>query len=582
MTPLRFGIARRIGALVAAVSLLLTVALGQAAADALETITTEMEPGLSIVGWLGPTMPVAELFAGVPEIDVVHPRHAGRRAWQSVSPGVAGSNGAGLADFRLNARAISASIDDDEFQGITNRNGSLFMHVEPGGAYAASFDGEDRPGCTLLYSNRTATAGHSPLTPMQSLRTDQFDRRVRAPNGACGWRITGRAVNRDGDAIDGVIYAIAEDHSEFVSTIGDSGSFSIAGLPNGSWRLYVPIRSDCSMFYRVDGAVSRWEAASLVTVAGEHVTGIQVVLPDQACDRWITGRIVDATGSARSDVEVTVWTTRYSFYGWHPVEADGSFAVRVNEDGYYRIDVSLGSFCVLHYAAGEWATDDERKALWILARDRDASGVVVRLPNHACGWLINGIVSDSEQRRLPDVEIIAVGPEGTTRGTLSGADGSFSVIAPVAGSYQLRAESQKGCVFPLGAVETAETENGEASEELADARPITFDIELPADACARQIHGRLIDADGQGVADEWLWATMPELERGGAFTGPDGSFTITLPVLGEYALSSWISDECTVWYVEAGEASAQHATWIVVDDADIADLLFRLPDNPCG
>lgn len=582
MTPLRFGIARRIGALATAMSLLLTVALGQAAADALETITIKMEPGLSFAGWLGPTMPVAELFADVPKIDVVHPWHAGRRAWQSVSPSVTGPNGAGLAGFRLNARAISASIDGDEFQGITNRDGSLFMHVDLGGAYAASFDGEHRLGCTLLYSNSTATAGHSPLPPVRSLGTDQFDLRIRVLNGACGWRITGRVVTRGGDAVDGNIHAIAEDHSEVVSSIKDDGSFSIVGLASGSWRLYVPIRSGCSMFYRVGGAVSRWEAASLVTIAGEHVTGIQVVLPDQACDRWITGRVVDAAGSARPDVEVNVWTTRYSFYGSHPVEADGSFAIRVNEDGYYSIGVSLGPFCVLHYAAGEWATDDERKALWILARDRDASGVVVRLPNNACGWLINGIVSDSERRRLPDVEIIAVGPEGATWGALSGSDGSFSVVAPVAGSYQLRAEPQRGCVFPLGAVEVAETENGEASERLVDARPIPFDIELPADACARQIHGRLIDADGQGVADEWLWATMRELGRGGTFTEPDGSFTITVPVLGAYALSSWISDECTVWYVEAAEASTQHATYVVVDDADVVNLLFQLPENPCG
>lgn len=913
MTAIRFGIARRIGAFVAAVLLLLTVALATAAADDPETITTRLEPGLNFVGWVGPEIPVFELFADVPEIHVVHAWHAGQRAWQSASPRVppslhtlhwlrpgmglvleiegedpvewtrpfgaagaplwisagvnliawtgpdgyasngledrfgasllniwawdqkterysshtprlagsadrastikrgdslwievseravgpwvlysdslavirgrmTGPNGTGLAGIRLNARYTSALIGDGGFRGVTNWDGSFHMYAEPGIAHDISFPDSRRPGCTLFYNNGAATPKRIQSTPVRpfgeipvelpihvpggacgweirgvavdsegqpltgmtietytdnvTLRSasiaddgsfnilvpqngsyhlrvrhddgcrlfyhsdgavyspddalpvrvvnavagnvrfvvpkrrcgwtiqgkvldqdgapvvaigltafhpdgwrrttsvapdgsfsvrvpaegphrlgvrvrrpdtcsvyyrpdgataeydlaeavevgsDVTEIRIIVPDGVCGWRIAGRVVNHDGDAIGGRIHAVSDDRTQVVSRIEDDGSFSIARLTNGSWRLHVQIDSWCSMFYSVDGAVPRRDAASLVTIAGEHVTGIQFVMPNRTCDRWIKGRIVDAAGSARSDAEINVWTTRYSSYGHQPVEADGSFAVRVNEDGYYRINVSIGPFCTLYYAAGEWATTGEQEALWIPAQDRDEPGVVVRVPNNACGWVINGTVADSERRHLPEVRIIAVGPEGVTWSAVSGTDGSFSVLAPVAGSYQLRAEPREGCVFPLGTVEATEAENEVAGEQLSDARLITFDVELPADACVRQIRGRLVDADGQGVADEWLWAATSELERGGAFTEPDGSFTITVPVSGAYALSFWASDDydCAIFYSGPAVASTSHATEIVVGDADVTDIVFWAPRNLC-
>lgn len=495
----------------------------------------------------------------------------------SIRGAVVDSDGQPLAGVEIGsyrnrkAQTLTRTANDGSFSIPVPLNGSYELKL--------NLDGD----CSVYYGPDGTATDRNQAESVWVRDSDVTDLQIAVPDWPCGFQITGRVVNRDGDAVNGAIHAIAEDRSEFGSSIRDDGSFSIVGpAQSGPWRLRVSFRPGCFMYYGADGAVSAWDAASLVTIADVRVTGIQVVVPNQACNWWIKGRIVDAMGFARSDVEINVWDNRNRFYGKQPVEADGSFAVRVNEEEHYRIEVSLGPWCFLYHASGKWAIADAQHALWISAGDHDAPGVVVRLPNNACGWLISGTIVDSEHRRLPGIQVIAVGPEGATWGTVSGADGSFSVNAPSSGSYDLRAEPQEWCAIPLGTVEATKGGSEDTDEHLADARPISFDVEIPANACERRIQGSLIDADGQGVADKWLWAMAGELGRGGTFTESDGSFVITVPVTGVYTLGFWVSDDCYVYYNESADASPNHASHVTVGDADVTGITIRIPDNPCG
>lgn len=512
--------------------------------------------------------------AHVNDVTITIPADACR--W-SIRGTVVDSDGQPLAGLAIGsyrnrkAQTLTRTANDGSFSIPVPLNGSYELGLE--------LDGD----CFVYYRPDGATADHDQAASVQVRDNDVAGLQLMVPDWPCGLQITGRVVNRDGDAGNGTIHAIAEDRSEFGNSIRDDGSFSIVGpAKSGPWRLRVSFRPGCFMYYGADGAVISWDAASLVTIADVHVTGIRVVVPNQACNWWIKGRIVDAMGLARSDIEINIWDNRNRFYGNQPVEADGSFAVRVNEEEYYRVEVSLGPWCSLYYAPGKWATADEQQALWISAGDHDVPGVVVRLPNRACGWLISGTVVDSEHRRLPGIQVIAVGPEGTTWSAESSVDGSFSVNAPISGSYDLRAEPQEGCAIPLGTVEAAESGSEDTDEQLTDARPIRFDVEIPANACVRRIQGRLVGADGEGLADKWLWATAGELGRGGTFTESDGSFVITVPVSGVYAIGFWASDGCHVYYNESAEASPAHATEVAVGDADVTGITIRIPDNPCG
>ena len=78
-----------------------------------------------------------------------------------------------------------------------------------------------------------------------------------------------------------------------------------------------------------------------------------------------------------------------------------------------------------------------------------------------------------------------------------------------------------------------------------------------------------------------LWINADaEDSTAGATTEADGSFTITVPVPGDYRLYTWI-EECIYYYREEIAANdRQDAVLVSVTDTDVTGISFRLPDSP--
>jgi len=470
----------------------------------------------------------------------------------------------------------------------TEADGSFTIRVTRDGLYALAVRLDE--GCRLYYRDGDIVMSEDAASQIAIGDRHIDDVEFVVPDGICEHQIHGTAVDHNNVPLSGSqVRAHSTTGVESYSTIREDGSFSVTVPDSGSYRLSVWLDGECRVYHHAGGTVSSFETASLVRVADRDVTGVRIVVAPQRCGWVIQGVMVHDDGTPlAAAANSSVLAITVDDVGWSGTIYDnGAFEVKVPADGSYRLRMRLDDECRVLYRSDE-ATIEYDLAELVEVSGGNVTGLRLTVPDGICGWLISGTVVDSEHRNLPGIEIIAVGPAGTQWDAVSSVDGSFSVYAQFSGSYDLRAEPQAGCMIPLGTVEVTESGNEDAGEQPTGARTIRFDVEMPADveipanACERRIRGRLIDADGQGVADEWLWATTSELEQGGASSEPDGSFAITVPVTGVYTLGFWVSDDCYVYYNESADASPNHASHVTVGDTDVTDITIRLPDNPCG
>ena len=495
------------------------------------------------------------------------------------------ANGDAITEAAATAWLVGMGTGDGT---STEADGSFTIRVRRDGLYALAVRLDE--GCRLYYRDGDIVMSEDAASQIAIGDRHIDDVEFVVPDGICEHQIHGTAVDHNNVPLSGSqVRAHSTTGVESYSTIREDGSFSVTVPDNGSYRLSVWLDGECRVYHHADGTVSSFETASLIRVANRDVTGVRIVAAPQRCGWVIRGVMLHDDGTPlAAAANSSVLAITVDNVGWSgAIDDNGAFEVEVPADGSYRLQMRLDDECRILYRSDE-ATIEHDLAELVEVSGGNVTGLRLTVPDGICGWLISGTVVDSEHRNLPGIEIIAEGPRGTQWDAVSGVDGSFSVYAQISGSYELRAEPQAGCMIPLGTVEVTESGSEDADKRPAGARTIRFDVEMPGDveipanACERRIQGRLIDADGQGVADKWLWATTSELERGGASSEPDGSFVITVPVTGVYTLGFWATHDCYAYYNESADASPNHASHVTVGDADVTGITIRIPDNPCG
>lgn len=162
------------------------------------------------------------------------------------------------------------------------------------------------------------------------------------------------------------------------------------------------------------------------------------------------------------------------------------------------------------------------------------------------------------------------------------ADGSFAIMLRTGEQYVLEA-SVNGCRVYYhqltGAIGSA---NDATAIQVSDAETTDIRIEIPAEVCALRIRGRLVDASGAALAGVQVEADGNSRSFGAARTASDGSFAVPVPVGDQYRLSVWRG--CWVFLVDGGRTAASwdEASLIRVVGGDVNDVVFQIPENPCG
>lgn len=190
---------------------------------------------------------------------------------------------------------------------------------------------------------------------------------------------------------------------------------------------------------------------------------------------------------------------------------------------------------------------------------------------------ISGRVLDSSG----PVAGIAVTADRTTVYTSS--DGSFAITLNVSGAYLLEA-SVNGCqIYYHRSTGATGSRDSATPIQVTDSAISDIRIEIPPGVCTWQIRGRLIGANDATIADLQVDAVGVNARRAGtSWTQPDGSFAVTVPVNGRYRLAFW--DGCWVFGGEGDgvTTSWDDALWVRVAGDDVSDVVFRVPENPCG
>lgn len=463
----------------------------------------------------------------------------------------------------------------------TAADGSFTIRTRRTGPYVLEVSLDE--SCRLYHQNGGVVMREDAASQIMVNDGHVDDIAIIVPDGICEHQIHGMAVDHANVPLSGSqIRAYGPTGIESYSTIRDDGSFSVTIPESGSYRLGVWLDGECHVYHHADAAVGTFDTASLIQVADRDVTGVNVVVAEQRCGWTIRGVMLRDDGTpVPTKPHIRAETTDTTMYWFGPVDDSSAFEIEVPTDGSYRLRIWAGGQCEVFYRSDE-VTSDYDLAELVEVDGSDVMELRIVIPGRACGWHVIGRVVDGEGRPVGHSVHVVVDGDTEFGGQIDD-DGVFNFPVPTEKPWVLEVLLDGGCFMYYRAGGDAVTTQDAASLLTIAAGDLTgIEVAIPSGACDRQIRGRVVTADGQGVADAWLWARTAQGGRGETHTDVDGTFVITVPVSDAYALAFYAPGDCWVWYVEAAEASAQYATYVVVADTDVTDLLFQLPDKPCG
>lgn len=229
-------------------------------------------------------------------------------------------------------------------------------------------------------------------------------------------------------------------------------------------------------------------------------------------------------------------------------------------------------------------------------RERSVGGTpTVLVEGRQTSWGADTVI-DTVRRAAQSRPVTLSGYVGDSGGPLAGVtvtasdgpsartapDGSFTMTLGVSGAYLLET-SVNGCrIYYHRSAGATGSRDGATPVQVADSAISDIRIEIPSDVCTWQIRGRLIGAGDAGIAGVWVEADGDARSFGAAQTEPNGSFAVTVPMNDRYRLSIW--DGCWVFRGEGGGVTTSwaEASSVRVDGANVSNVVFRVPENPCG
>ena len=496
------------------------------------------------------------------------------------------------------------SIDSPEISSIK----STFFKVSQGGGFVTeggetlvltrpAWDREgDRSGFTWGYSLTVHEYTH--VLQHQLSESEGAD-----PNPAHTWMVEGNADwAQSAVQVWGGWTDWDERHAAYSRRIGDLGTiqewgnknyyslggagtnhlFSLAGSEAwvDFWRFMAPISF---------GPLGRWYSTPTFEDAFLEAFDMPLNIFFDSFERsrisslpQVEGTVVRADGSPLGYVTVIVRSLSEDGAYYHRLEgrtaADGSFSITI-PGGNIKLGLGLGA-CEVYWADGSLVVN-EFQAMDITVSEIGSTNVHIAIPDNICVYRIVGTVVNAEGAGI-NGEVVqltdgggVVGIEATTQ-----AGGVFELTIPIAGSFGLRL-SREGCEIHY---KRGTTGDPAAATEItvgdSDVTGVRF--QLTEGLCSTKITGRLLNADGNGIPDVWIYARHEDDSTASTQSKSDGSFSITVPSTGIYRLEASI-DSCWVYFRRGGAvASRDQATRITIGERDVTGAHFQLREGQCS
>ena len=348
------------------------------------------------------------------------------------------------------------------------------------------------------------------------------------------------------------------------------------------WRLMAPISF---------GPLDRWRTEPTFEDAFATAFGIPLETYFASFERsralsdsgqFLRGVVVGADGVALPYVKVVVWKLRDDgSNGYDSISgrasADGSFSLPVPA-GSAKLSVDLGG-CEIYYGSnGLVAT--VRAAEEIQVDEASKGQIRVEIGDDVCVHRVEGTLVGADGKGIGGTWLHAQGDIASVD-TQTESDGSFKVTIPLAGSYRLYARID-GCAVYYRQGEAPGTRQQATQFQIRNSDVTGVRLQLTEGFCSTKITGRLLDADGVGIADLWLYARNEDNSTATAWTEGDGSFSITVPSAGVYRLEALI-EGCWIYFRRGGAvASRDQATRITIDNRDVTGVRFQLREGQCS
>ena len=322
------------------------------------------------------------------------------------------------------------------------------------------------------------------------------------------------------------------------ATTATDGTYSITGLPSGSYRVRVEASSQgfAEEFYN---NTTDWEQATKVAVTpGQTAASINFAL---AGGGSISGTVTkQSDGTPVSDADV--WADSYDGRGGNGTRtgSDGTFTITGLAAGDYRVGSQHdedGLAREYYNETGEW---DQAARVTVTAGQTIAS---INFSLAAGGTITGKVTRVSDGTAVADADVWADGYEGGGgNGTRTAADGTYTISGITAGDYRVQVRAPEQGL--AGEFYNDTTQWHQAAKVSVTAGATTANVDF-ALAGGGSISGTVVrDAGGTAVANADVWAETYQCCGGGngTRTAADGTYTITGLTAGSYRIRVHIDE----------------------------------------
>lgn len=608
--PRRLALVIRIVLVLAAVPVIFVgVQQSVARADAPETITTRLEPGINYVGWVSADTPVEEFFTAVPQVEAVFAWSARNEEWLRAAPGVSAefntlrwlTPGMGLVVRVGGDEPVEWTRAFSRPSALIGLRSGMNLVAWTGGraTLLSEIERDLRRSFRAQYAEPGANTPDRLYTPDQPETVDAFG---RVEHGGAFWvraevlgswsqrsdahvLIRGRVIGPDGEGIEG-LYVQATITSRrgwyFPYITGSDGSFRMLVLVDSKYTISFQHRDGCSSYYREGGTTEELASATRIDTS-ESVDDLEFRVGDGACGRYIRGTLIDATGVPIAGQLVSAQASIPARGGYDRTAEDGSFEIFVPDNVEYVLKANAAAGCDAWFD-GDGLSREREAAAKISVSGEDVPGVQIRVPADICAWEIRGRVSRHDGSPYPSVRVLPIAPDRRhVASVYTSEDGSFLITLPQPGQYRLEIWTNDDCdgFYADGALVTALEDA--STIDVSDDRAAEVVLRMPEASCAWQIRGRLTGADGTAIAYTRVAARgangdVDDYSR----TDADGAFAFTPRADEAFTLSAEVGETCLVYRSDDGiSLSNADATRFRRGDPDLTKVDFRLPAGVC-
>lgn len=339
------------------------------------------------------------------------------------------------------------------------------------------------------------------------------------------------------------------------------------------------------------GPLSRWKSEPPWQDTFQKVFGFSVDTFYDDFASWrsrlsalsIRGRVVGPDGQGLPYIKVIGRSEASEDVPWYwdrsftYTDPDGHFELPVSAEA--AVGVDLGD-CEAYYSP-QGLVSGPSLAPRMSPDSNGAEGVAIRLTDSTCVWQIHGQVLDADANPLANIQVSAVRENGDSSSTRTKSDGSFAITVGEAGLFRVNVWID-GCpaYFRQGQNPGGRQQATLFSVQDGDVTGIRF--QLTEGLCSTRITGRLLDADGAGIAEVRVYAHGENNTNASDRTESDGSFSIIVPNADVYRLNTSI-EGCSVYFRRGGAVTSRdQATRITVDDRDVTGVRFQLREGQCS